>query len=347
MHTPISRFLAATLILLFTAVIADAQTKTTKKEPKKKVDPYETPDFVKTPAQLKAEFAEIRKMPLSFTGETVGVPALVTPLLQNKAHQAAAVNELRTLMAYRAVVGVPFDGMSLDRQQTAHATACALLLSKLDRLDHNPPCPPGVSAELHQFGHKGAASSNLFGGKGIAGSVRGYMNDSDPGNIKSVGHRRWCINPGMKTTGFGEFGKYSAMWSFDGSRDLGGFDYDFIAFPARGLTPANMLDADWAWNVSLNRNKYTLAVAPEAVKVRVTPGAINPKTAKFKKGNQPMPVDSVRVCQAGFGIAPCVIFRPRTPQLRVGAAYHVEIDGFMKDGEETTIEYWVVFTQPL
>ncbi len=319
-----------------------------KKEPKKKVDPFESPNFVKTPTQLKAEFAAIRKMPITFTGQLAGTPAQLSPLLQNKVLQVAAENELRTLMAYRAVVGVPYDNMTLDRQQTAHAMAAAFLLNKIDRLDHNPPCPPGFPQDMYQFGHKGASCSNLFGGKGITGSVRGYMNDSDPGNIKSLGHRRWCINPGMLTTGFGEFGKYAAMWSFDGSQDLSQFDYDFLAFPARGLTPANMLDHDWAWNVSLNPKKYTLAVAPEAIKVRVTPGLINPKTAQFKKGPQPMPVDSVRLCQSGFGIPQCVIFRPRTPQLRDGAAYCVEIDGFRNpDGEEATIEYWVVFTQPI
>jgi hypothetical protein len=181
-------------------------------------------------------------------------------------------------------------------------------------------------------------------GTGITGSVRMYMYDSDPVNIDRLGHRRWCVNPSMKTTGFGEFGNYSAMWSFDRSRDMTTFDYDFIAFPARGLTPVDFLDANWAWNVSLNAKKYQLTGKPEDVKVRVTPSEMNTQTAKFKKGPRPMPVDSVKVCQQNFGIAPCVIFRPQGLTLTPGAAYCVEIDGFSDmAGKPAAIQYWVVF----
>ncbi len=41
----------------------------------------------------------------------------------------------------------------------------------------------------------------------------------------------------MAKTGFGGGGKFAVMWSFDGSRtDVP--DYNFVAFPPRGFTPA-------------------------------------------------------------------------------------------------------------
>lgn len=340
------------LILFCLAIPFSAEAQTPKTSPAKKPDPFDSPDFVKTPKQLQAELAAIRKMKIEFSGQlSPGVPAAVAQELKNPVGQKKAIEELRTLMMYRAVVGVPYADMTLDRQQTAHALAAAMLLSKNDQLSHAPACPPGFPQDIYQLGHTGAASSNIHmdtGGKGTAESVRGYMNDSDPGNIDRLGHRRWCINPSMKTTGFGEYRNqsavYSAMWSFDRTRDMTKFDYDFIAFPARGLTPVDFLDADWAWNVSLNPKKYKLAGRPEDVRVRVTPSEINPKTAKFKKGPRPMPVDSMNVSQEGFGIALCVIFRPQGLTLTPGTAFCVEIDGFSDmTGKPCTIQYWVVF----
>ncbi|MDO4551493.1 MAG: hypothetical protein Q4C96_09630 [Planctomycetia bacterium] len=318
----------------------------------KKADPYESPDFVKTPKQLKAEFAAIKKRKIEYTGElSDDVPAEIKQLLNNSALQKKAQNELRLLMAYRAVVGVPYEDMTLNRQQMAHAVAGSRLLHHVGKLTHTPDRPANYPQNLFDFGRIGTESSNIHWGttgSGIVGSVRGYMNDSDPSNISRVGHRRWCINPGMSTTGFGEFGEYSAMWSFDRSRDLSDYDFDFIAFPARGLTPINMIESDWAWNVSLNNKKYKLSASPENVKVHLSPAKFNPKTAKFVKGNRTLPVDSLNVSQDNIGLQPCVIFRPTGIKLQPGMAFHVKIDGFEDmEGNPADIQYWVLFSAPI
>ena len=125
-------------------------------------------------------------------------------------------------------------------------------------------------------------------------------------------------------------------------------DYILALMKRFGHTPVNMLDAEWAWNVSLNAKKYKLTETAEAVRVTVTPSAFNSKTAQFKKGTQPMEIDSLNVSQEFFGIAPCVIFRPRGLTLTPGTAFCVEITGFSDAaGTATTIMYWVVFTLPV
>jgi len=141
---------------------------------------------------------------------------------------------LALLNVYRYLCDVPCD-VTLDEVYSEKATAAAEVCARLGRLDHAPP-NPGMPEERYQLGREGAGGSNLFGGGGMPSSVHGYMNDSDPGNIDRVGHRRWCLNPRMGKTGFGAYGNYAAMWSMDGSRTEVP-DFDFVAFPPRGYMP--------------------------------------------------------------------------------------------------------------
>ena len=314
-------------------------------------NPFDSPNFVKTPEELKSEFAAIRKMKIAYSGSIPAVPRSIVSVMNNTQSQQRSKAELQNLMAYRAVVGVPYHDMTLDKTQTSHATAGAMLLAFLGKLDHTPQKPNNYPQDLYDWGYKGTSSGNLYmsaTNSGITGSVMSFMNDSDPGNIKMLGHRRWCINPYMKTTGFGESGRWGVMWSFDQSRPHGEFSYDKIGFPACGLTPANMLQPDWAWNVSLNPEKYTY-LGDEKLKITVTPAFFNAKTAALKKSNRPaLNLDSVSVNQDGYAIPLCVIFRPNGVMLQPGAAYCVEIDGFADStGTAQKILYWVVFCKPM
>lgn len=313
-------------------------------------DPFRNPNFVKTPSQLMAEFAAIRKAKIQFTGAMPNAPqAILTPAF-SVVPMKRGQEELRTLMLFRSVVGLPFADMSLDKTQTAHAAAGAGLLSVIGHLDHTPQKPEGLSDELYQWGYKGTSSGNLHmggGENGCKGSVRAYMDDSDDKNIKSLGHRRWCINPYMKTTGFGEKGRWSVMWSFDSSRPKKDFDYNYFSFPACGLTPVNMFEPKWAWSLVLNPNKYHY-LGEEKFKIRVTPAMFNAKTAALKRLEvKSLELDSVKVDQAGYGVPLCVIFRPSPIQVQPGMAYCVDIDGFATPQGPTHIQYFVVFCKAL
>src|SRR5207248_7661158 len=116
--------------------------------------------------------------------------------------------------------------------------AGAGILAAVGKLTHTPE-NPGWPEGDYKFAYEGTTHSNIYAETGTLAashSVEGYMNDSDPGNIDRLGHRRWCLNPAMLKTAFGVEDHYSAMWSFDSSRqDMP--DYDLVAFPPRGLTP--------------------------------------------------------------------------------------------------------------
>ncbi len=103
----------------------------------------------------------------------------------------------------------------------------------------------------------------------MVGSIKCYMDDSDPTNIDRVGHRRWCLNPAMQKAGFAGAKQFAAMWSMDRSRAEVP-DYDFVAFPPPGLIPTSTFSSHYAWSVSLNRAKYEPATV-KAVGVQIWP----------------------------------------------------------------------------
>lgn len=328
----------------------NASSESSKPNRPSRKDPFRNPNFVKTPSQLAAEFAAIKKAKMQFTGSMPDAPQPILNSAFSVVPMKRGQEELRSLMMFRAVVGLPFADMTLDKTQTAHAAAGAGLLDILGHLEHTPQKPEGLSDELYQWGYKGTSSGNLHmagGDSGSQGSVRAYMNDSDPNNIKSLGHRRWCINPYMKTTGFGEKGRWSVMWSFDSSRPKNEFDYNYFSFPACGLTPVNMFEAKWAWSLVLNPAKYRY-LGDDQFKISVRPAMFNAKTAALKRLDvQALELDSVKVDQAGYGVPLCVIFRPSPIQVSPGMAYCVDIDGFATPQGPTHIQYFVVFCKGL
>ena len=177
-------------------------------------------------------------------------------------------------------------------------------------------------------------------------SVRDYMWDSSDRNIQHVGHRRWCINPAMLKTGFGKFGNYFAMWCSDASRKIVP-DYDFFAFPARGITPVQLLRKEpYAWSVSLNRNKYRTPTTDQ-IKVTVVPARLDIARARLTKEDQPLELEHVRVDDEAPAFPAAVIFRPKyVDATKAGSSFWVDITGLKKiDDTPVTIGYFVAFTQ--
>ena len=101
-------------------------------------DPFRNPNFVKTPSQLAAEFAAIKKAKIQFTGAMPNAPQPVLNSAFSVVPMKRGQEELRTLMMFRSVVGLPFADMTLDKTQTAHAAAGAEILAIIGHLDHTP-----------------------------------------------------------------------------------------------------------------------------------------------------------------------------------------------------------------
>jgi hypothetical protein len=253
-----------------------------------------------------------------------------------------SVTALNRLNAYRYLCDVPSD-VGLSDSYTRLAEAAAALCHRLGRIEHHPENPGMDEAEFEQA-YTGTSQSNLHVGRGMAGCVDSFMHDSDPGNIRTVGHRRWCLNPVMALTGFGEKERYAAMYAFDRSREEVP-DLDFVAYPPRGFAPLSYFADDRAWSVSPNPERYrdVAGVRREDVKVR-----------RIKRGhlrevlNEPgvaLDLDYFNVDGAGFGTGACIIFRPRNLRLRARDRFRVDISGLKTlDGTDTAISYLVEFT---
>src|SRR5262249_46281589 len=175
---------------------------------------------------------------------------------------------LRRLKVYRYLAEGPYENLQIDPEMTKATIAAAAICDKLNMATHFPKNPGLPEAEVKPAAN-GCGHSNSAGGYRIVyQAVDDWVWDSDPSNIDRLGHRRWCLNPSMAKTGFGASGKYMAMWSHDRSQKSIP-DIDFVAWPPRGFAPVNLFQADSAWSVSLNPQKFR--PAPDSVQVRIVP----------------------------------------------------------------------------
>ncbi|MFN0206166.1 MAG: hypothetical protein ACKVS6_07610 [Planctomycetota bacterium] len=242
---------------------------------------------------------------------------------------------LRRLQQYRYLCEVPFDGMELDAAMNDATLWGAKLCKAIGRLDHTP-ANPGWPDKDYKKGYNGTSHSNLSAGSSVVGSVDSYMDDSDPSNIDRVGHRRWCLNPRMLKTGFGNDGPWSAMWSMDSSRTKIP-QIDLIAYPARGYFPREYFHRNAAWSISFVSSKITPRAA-DKVKITVTP-----LDEWYAPARDPLPITDFYFNSDGFGGSKCIIFRPKGAENAAGSKFFTEIS---VDGEEgAEIRYLVEFIE--
>jgi hypothetical protein len=250
---------------------------------------------------------------------------------------------LARLNAYRYLCDVPHD-IKLTATQCDYARAAAQLCARLGHLEHYPT-NPGLPEDQFKKAYYGTSHANLHQGGATRMSVDSFMEDSDPSNIAVVGHRRWCLNPSMVTTGFGECGVFSAMMVDSHDRkDVP--DYDYICYPPRGLLPLDFFHYRHAWHVSVNPAHYAKP-DPAAVKATVwpvRPGKSPTDADPERRAKEPLALDHFNVNLDGCGIPNAIIFRPVLPGAKAGDRFWVEITGLKKtDGSSATIAYIVEF----
>lgn len=223
---------------------------------------------------------------------------------------------LRRLQTYRALCGLPFAGMSLVPDWNQKCDAAAELCRRIGKLDHTPPKPDGVDDARYQLGYEGASHSNLAINATLPQSVDGYMDDSDPSNIDRIGHRRWCLNPAMKKTGFGSDGTFHAMWSFDESgQDPKGLDA--VYYPPPGYVPVDLFSPRRAFSIMIVRGT-TPKKDDLVVSLRALDDDFMPIGGEFG-------LDHCDVAPSGFGGQPCIVFRPTGFAVEPGVRYLIEV----------------------
>ncbi len=285
--------------------------------------------------------AAINRMPVNLTGEASQPPSGIQDALRSREFLAQQEAGLRALAAYRFLCDVPYDDLEIDRDYAAHALAGAKLLTKVGMLTHMPE-NPGLTDDEYQFALKGTSSSNICTSDDLRLAMAIYMDDSDAGNVDRLGHRRWCLNPAMLKTGFGaEKSGYSCMWVVDFSRKNAP-DFDFVAYPPRGLMPTRYFKSGDPWSVSLNPAKFQ---KPDpSVKASVIPVRFDQANSTVRRAGAALEIESVTVSYENFGTGPCIIYRPKNVKTADGSTYIASVSGLKTtDGQDTAIEYLVVF----
>ncbi len=228
----------------------------------------------------------------------------------------------------RYIAGIPYN-VELKDEYNRWAQAGALVNAANNVMSHNPKQPKDMDFSLYQLGKKGCGSSNLFyGTPNFETAVNGWISDENNRSGFNQGHRRWCLNPNMKYTGFGKAGVYSAMYCFDSiGKDT---PYKGVAWPAQNM-PANLFSTDFAWTVSFDRDINKSGV--EVLLVRVADG----RKWNFNSRNADGQFD---VDNNGYGQKGCVIFLPdQIKSYNAGDVYRVTI----RENGNIIAEYYVNF----
>ncbi len=295
--------------------------------------------------EIKQLLANAPKTSFSDAELYAETPSYKAPYAAGRLNQAPLQATLARLNALRRIAGLP--AVTLDDNMTEYAQQAALISAAYGTLNHRPSKPADMNNGLYQGAYKGASSSNLSAGTIFAATPDSWMDDSDASNIDRLGHRRWQLNPNMGKTGFGYvttdsgYRRYAAEWSFDNTG--GGFDYDFVAWPASGNFPSDVFGANVAWSVSVNPAKYQTP-SQNNIKVTLTRESNGQQWTFSGSGyNAANSGSYFNVETSNYGLPNCIIFRPDGVGSYNGV-YTVKIDGLRaSNGQQTSLEYQVEF----
>ncbi len=260
----------------------------------------------------------------SFTERFAETPSVTAPF----AAGALSADYQRTAQArldyLRLAAGLPRCVPNADWSDMAqHA---AVLLAANDKLSLSPAQPEGMEDDFYDMGLTAVASSNISSRTGPAGAnylisaLNGCMSDNSAASMRSLGHRRWLINPYQTMwVGFGEAisesNKYyivTRSFSADGDFPRTRVDYDFVAWPASGLFPAELLGMADPWSIMLNPNRFEVPKEAE-ITVTITREADGASWTLDQGADRDTPDNKepyFHVDTGNFGVNNCIIFTP-------------------------------------
>ena len=230
------------------------------------------------------------------------------------------INQIRYIAGLNADVGL-LDAMEEDMAATALVLRVYSEQYKAangkDILTHYPP-RAAVLADagydgLYAQGYAGAGRSNIAMGYSASSSILAYMSDADDNNVRTVGHRRWILNPSMGRTVFGANGRFTAMYAHD---TTGAGSQTKVAWPAQEM-PRQYFSAGDPWSLSYGRLLSADKVSVSLVRVR------DGKTWNFSATSAD---GAFFVENSAYGQKGCVIFRPNgLGEIAAGDTFNVSV----------------------
>ena len=308
------------------------------------------------PANFRAKALEerskeaVRQKSLSVLHKNIqtvygGEPSSSAPHAAGSLSEEAAEAALAEVNFIRYLAGL--SPVEIDPSLQSLAQHGAVLMAAGGELSHSPEKPSDMDQAFYEQGAEAAASCNLimlnwFEEGILSEAVRQFASDDGEGNRYVLGHRRWLLYPGMKYTGFGlaqdaDGRSYAAMYVLDESSEDAG--YDMILWPSAGAFPAEYMNVETPWSVSLNPEIYDLDKS--ALRIVMTEETTGAQFVFDTMEEAPSDENQYFVLGGGrMGDGPAYIFRPDLSEydaLMYGYSQNqvwtVEITGvFLKDG---------------
>jgi hypothetical protein len=199
-----------------------------------------------------------------------------------------------------------------------------------------------MSADLYNRGKTACGASNIFwhsaGSIALEDAVKSCANDSDPTNIKDLGHRRWLLNPSMAKTGFGcvtnpQKGTFALIYAFDNGK---GDNYAFtrVLWPNLGSFPSDLFEGNQAWSIILDYASYKVSDNIEVTLTCLTNGKKWVFSSKMAGNSPDGKYFNVSAANCGSGF--CIIFRPDGVTSYGTDKYKVEVTG-LKDTKNAAL----------
>lgn len=161
--------------------------------------------------------------------------------------ESSKTRALNTINVMRYISGL--DEVVIDEAYQKQDEAAVWLFDLNHGMAHSPQKPDGVSDELYQTAQNGANGSDIgFGYDSLPDAVlTGWMWD---GGVSTLGHRRWCQNPGFTRTGFGYQNGYAAMY-VTGQGAYNSKGITGISWPAQNM-PVEYFSAGVDWSIIMD-----------------------------------------------------------------------------------------------
>ena len=258
-----------------------------------------------------------------------------------QADALALTNFLRDLAGLKPV--------TLDPLYTLYAQCGALVLAANDQLTHTPERPDGMPDNIYETGYEGTSMGNIAKFNWMRPSilidgVTYFARDDGDANLSTLGHRRWLLNPAMAATGFGlanatSGNSYVAMYAVD--MENADAEWDYVAWPAAGAFPVELMRAELPWSISLNPEIYNMETShPVLLLTEAVSGAAFRFDFDASSGD-----GFCALSTENCGSGPCLIFRPNLSAASVGEyvqnqLWSVTLTGLRgPDGAELEISY--------
>lgn len=260
------------------------------------------------------------------------VPGVLSARTQNDA--------LTVLNNIRYVAGL--DPVVWNEEQARGQQIACIISAANGSISHYPKSPPGMGLTMFKDGYGACAHSNLGAGhEGVYNQILGWMADRQDYNLRTLGHRRWCLNPAMGTMAYGvvdgvddRYGTYQSMYVHDTSNEEA--EQYNVAWPARQM-PLEYFGDDNPWSLSIGE----VIENPDGVQVVLT--RLNDERAWSFSTD--LSDGDFHINNDKYGQAGCIIFRPKDVSYSPGDAFHVSITGLEKQ-IDYDVEFFRAFKVP-